>query len=398
LNIGEVSEIRNKNLTIKSSNIVTPQGLIEGVIEVEKNRIVRISHDNKEAVDIDLDTVRNNIVMPGFVDIHSDNFEIRISPRNNVFLPTETGVLQSDFDSLINGITTKFYAITFDNREYTEKLSKLSPLIVNYILTHSKDFYTNAYINARCELSVENCAQEIVTLANKPRTRVKIISYNIHIPGFGAYTVDKAIRFLKQRFGFTEAECMEFIAKEQRRTEYFEPNIKCILDGYDPLSQVLASHDNYSIEDAKYFIAKGSTIFEFPVTNEVAQYAIRNGIDICVSAPNIVLGKSMYGNLSAREILSKKLTPIISSDYAPSTLLDAAYFLRESLGVSFPALSNLLSWLPSRATKLERKGRLEEGFEADLICIEWKNNPTLVLSIVDGEVKYISPRIKKCAL
>ncbi len=46
-------------------------------------------------------------------------------------------------------------------------------------------------------------------------------------------------------------------------------------------------------------------------------------------APNLVLGKSHSGNVSAAELAEGGLLDILSSDYVPASLLQAAFLLHQ---------------------------------------------------------------------
>ena len=51
----------------------------------------------------------------------------------------------------------------------------------------------------------------------------------------------------------------------------------------------------------------GTTISEFPITLEVAQKAKEIGLHTIAGAPNVLLGGSHSGNLSAAEAIATRL-------------------------------------------------------------------------------------------
>ena len=66
-------------------------------------------------------------------------------------------------------------------------------------------------------------------------------------------------------------------------------------------------------------------IAEFPTTFEAAEASRKHGMNVLMGAPNIVRGGSHSGNVAASELAQLGLLDILSSDYYPASLLDAAF-------------------------------------------------------------------------
>lgn len=71
----------------------------------------------------------------------------------------------------------------------------------------------------------------------------------------------------------------------------------------------------------------GCTISEFPVSLEVARAARERGMSTVMGTPNILLGKSHSGNLSARDAVSNGVASVLCSDYYPTAMLQSAFAL-----------------------------------------------------------------------
>jgi alpha-D-ribose 1-methylphosphonate 5-triphosphate diphosphatase len=113
-------------------------------------------------------------------------------------------------------------------------------------------------------------------------------------------------------------------------------------------------------------------VAEFPTTAEAAIAAHKKGMFVMMGAPNVVRGGSHSGNIAAYELASEGVLDILSSDYYPASLLDAAFKIAEldSNDYDLSAAVSLVTRNPADAVKLKDRGRIESGAQADLI---WSN-------------------------
>jgi alpha-D-ribose 1-methylphosphonate 5-triphosphate diphosphatase len=88
-----------------------------------------------------------------------------------------------------------------------------------------------------------------------------------------------------------------------------------------------------------------------------------------LGAPNVLLGGSHSGNASAEELIAAGCCTGLASDYAPPTLLAAAFDLADRKVVDFPAAVRLITAGPAEAIGLTDRGRLEPGCTADLVLV-----------------------------
>ena len=89
-----------------------------------------------------------------------------------------------------------------------------------------------------------------------------------------------------------------------------------------------------------------------------------------MGAPNIVRGGSHSGNVAAHLLANHGLLDILSSDYYPASLLDAAFRIADAEDNAFTLAQaiRLVSKHPAQALGLDDRGVIAEG-----------NAPTLVL-------------------
>nr|WP_258550278.1 amidohydrolase family protein [Klebsiella pneumoniae] len=88
-----------------------------------------------------------------------------------------------------------------------------------------------------------------------------------------------------------------------------------------------------------------------------------------MGAPNIVRGGSHSGNVAAHQLASHGLLDILSSDYYPASLLDAAFRIADAEDNAFtlPQAIRLVSQHPAQALGLDDRGVIAEGKRADLV-------------------------------
>ena len=132
----------------------------------------------------------------------------------------------------------------------------------------------------------------------------------------------------------------------------------------------LLSHDDATPEHVKEALAHGVVITEFPTTLSAAQAANKAGIKVLMGGPNLVLGSSHTGNISALELARNNYLDIISSDYVPHSLLHAA-FLLPNIVENFN-LSNAIRTItktPAHCTGLDDRGVIDIGKRADIIRV-----------------------------
>lgn len=116
----------------------------------------------------------------------------------------------------------------------------------------------------------------------------------------------------------------------------------------------LASHDDATHAHVAESHQLGSVIAEFPTTFEAAEASRKHGMNVLMGAPNIVRGGSHSGNVAASELAQLGLLDILSSDYYPASLLDAAFRVADDQSNRFtlPQAVKLVTKNPAQALNL----------------------------------------------
>ena len=132
----------------------------------------------------------------------------------------------------------------------------------------------------------------------------------------------------------------------------------------------LATHDDATPGHVAESVALGVRISEFPTTVLAASAAGKHGQHIVMGAPNIVRGGSQSGNVAAAELLGLGLLHILSSDYVPSSPLQAVFQLSADGTLGLADGVKLISGNPARAVGLDDRGEIAIGQRADLVRVQ----------------------------
>jgi len=151
----------------------------------------------------------------------------------------------------------------------------------------------------------------------------------------------------------------------------------------------IASHDDDTLEKIEFLKQFGATISEFPITIEVAKAAKAAGMLTLVGAPNILLGGSHSGNMSAAQAINEGVVDILCSDYYPAALLHAIFIMHEQYGQDLAKMFRLVTLNPAVAVKMDREiGSIVPGKKADVLIINKIEGdfPVITCVMVDGKV------------
>ena len=102
-------------------------------------------------------------------------------------------------------------------------------------------------------------------------------------------------------------------------------------------------------------------------------------------APNVLLGGSHSGNLSAAEAIVEGVGNILCSDYYPAGFLYSIFILNEEHGVPLPSCFALTSLNPARALGIDDDyGSLAAGKKADILIIRDGGIPCITGVFTNG--------------
>ncbi|MCX7823672.1 MAG: alpha-D-ribose 1-methylphosphonate 5-triphosphate diphosphatase [Syntrophobacterales bacterium] len=378
--MGKITILRNANIVrsygvLSQGTVVIEDGIISDILPSSKYR---------EGVDI-----RGLYLIPGFVDIHCDAIEKRIEPRPNVRMPENLALIELDKELVSCGITTIFHSISFAGVELGLRANSIAEHIVQ-VTNDLRDFLAvNTYVHARFEVTNGEALPILLRLASEGL--VQLLSFMDHTPGQGQFRTLSAFKhYYRSVYEKEDRELDEIVEMKLRARSQVVKVVEEIANLCYVARIPMAVHDADRADQIRWFKSLGVKISEFPVTQEAAEEAQKEGLFLCLGAPNVLRGVSQAGNLSARELISKGLGSILCSDYSPMTLLHAMVTLvRENLLPLHRAVE-MLSLNPAKAVKLDnRVGSIDKGKQADLLIVDIEGlYPRVLATIIRGEKVY----------
>ncbi|NYT65696.1 alpha-D-ribose 1-methylphosphonate 5-triphosphate diphosphatase [Alcaligenaceae bacterium] len=329
-------------------------------------------------------------LMPGFVELHTDNLEKYMNPRPGVDWPPQSAVLAHDAQIVSAGITTVFDALSIgDVNPKGERMRQL-PIMLNAISQAEQRGETRAEhrLHLRCELSQEKTLDMFHELVEDPL--VQLVSVMDHSPGQRQFVkLEKYRQYYQGKYHFNDQEMEDFIDQHlENSSKYSHPYRMAIVQACQEKGLAIASHDDATEAHARESAELGMSIAEFPTTVAAAELSHNLGLKILMGAPNIVRGGSHSGNVAAHELAQQGVLDILSSDYYPASLLQAARLLSENdLNHSLAQAVAKISLTPARAAGLDDRGEIRIGLRADLVRVQPTSQQFMVKHVWRGGVR-----------
>lgn len=370
------------DLILTNAMVVTPDECFKGTVQVAAGRIVDVDRGKTSlpsAMDADGD-----YVIPGGVELHTDNIEKHFTPRPGVGWHPRSAAVAHDTQIIGAGITTVFDSIAVgDLNQGGTRLQELHRMTDTIADARSVGlFRAEHFLHMRCELSYEGVLELFSPFAGNPL--VKLVSFMDHAPGQRQFAdVSKYREYYQGKYGYTDDEMDAFI---QRHTEssrrHSDTHRRRIVQICKERNLAMASHDDATEDHVAEASGHGMVISEFPTTAAAARDAQAKGLKVLMGAPNVVRGKSHSGNVSARDLAQLGHVDILSSDYFPASLLHAAFLMsRELPGVSLPDAINTVTSTPARAANLTDRGEIASGKRADLVRVRMVDDMPVVREV-----------------
>ena len=321
--------------------------------------------------------LQGDYLIPGLVEVHTDNFERHMMPRPKVRWDDSPALLAHDAEIAAAGITTVLDALGVGEADPDSVRGNDWDTVLNCI----SDFVNRGvlradhFLHVRCELPAPNTLELFKPFAG--HDLVKMISVMDHTPGQRQWeNIEHAWIYFSGKKGWTKQKFEERVAMAQdAQARYAKPH-RAYLTQYCQDNQIaLASHDDTTVAHVEEAFAEGATVCEFPTTVAAAQAARARNMLTIMGGPNVVRGGSHSGNVSAIELAKLGLVDILSSDYVPGSLMSATVRLTETTDLSLPQAVALVTRNPAKSIGLHDRGSLEVGLRSDLVQVRMINLP-----------------------
>ncbi|CNB78298.1 PhnM protein [Yersinia intermedia] len=356
-------------MILNNINLILEDQVVNGSLEI-KNGLIHNYSDRPTQLSAAIDG-QNGWLLPGLIELHTDNLDKFFTPRPNVDWPAHSAMSSHDALMVASGITTVLDAVAIgDVRDGGHRLDNLQKMI-NAVVDSQRAGLNRAEhrIHLRCELPHESTLPLFEELMMQPE--LSLVSLMDHSPGQRQFASRAKYReYYQGKYHLNDQQMAEF--EEEQITlsaRWSAPNRTAIADHCSRRGIPLASHDDATVEHVAESQALGSVIAEFPTTEVAARVSHQHGLQVLMGAPNIVRGGSHSGNVAAHQLAAIGVLDILSSDYYPASLLDAAFRIAHDATNSFtlPQAVNLVTRNPANALGLQDRGVIAEGKRADLI-------------------------------
>jgi alpha-D-ribose 1-methylphosphonate 5-triphosphate diphosphatase len=325
------------------------------------------------------------LVLPGIVDIHGDAFERQMQPRPNVGFDPVFALAETERQLLACGVTTAYHGVTLSWEPGLRSVEAWRGILA---AMGARKWVCDMRIHLRWEAFNLDALDEAI--ADILAGRVHMLAFNDHCASImrklknhaeGAKYADRA--------GMKLPEFQALADRIASRADEVPAALARIGAAAQRMGLPMASHDDDSIAKRDQFHALGADICEFPITEEVGQYAADQGQFVVMGSPNVVRGGSHLGWASASDLAERGICRVLTSDYYYPCLLEAPFVIESRGKLDFAAAWALVSTNPARAALLHDRGELAPGRRADVILVDPATH-SAVATFAGGRLAHLS--------
>lgn len=355
--------------TLANATLVLADQVIRGALHMRSGRIAAI--DEGTSVPPGAIDCGGDLVLPGLIELHTDNLERHMQPRPRVNWPHRAAIIAHDGELASVGITTVFDAlrvgsVTNAATNYGEYARGLADEILD--LRGRGALRISHLLHLRAEVCSETLVAEMAKFG--PNDNIGIVSLMDHTPGERQFRdLSKLKDYVCGKHGLSDEGFLDHVASQRAlRDRVGALHEATAVSEARRYGAVLASHDDTTAPQVAVSAGHGAHFAEFPTTVEAATACHTHGILVMMGAPNLIRGGSHSGNVAAADLAEAGLLDILSSDYVPSSLLSGALMLGDLWGDMARAIATVTS-APAAATGLTDRGELRPGLRADVIRV-----------------------------
>ena len=384
--MNEAEPRNDTTLVISGGTVVCEDALLpDHDVFVRNGRIAvirpsaRFAEAGRSSEDENLEVIdaRGAYVAPGMIDVHSDYIEGVASPRPTAVMNLRAALLHADRELVAHGVTTMYHSLSMHgtrefNRKPIRSHENVSRLIGEIVALRANEGITHLMrhrLHLRIELDAVERFEEIKAYIENGSA--DMVSFMDHTPGQGQFADPAKYGEMLQGYQeMSDAEAMRIVSSLQAHDKLAFFQMEELARIAHSRGLAVSSHDDDSAEKLDCMEALGTVISEFPITLDVALDARARGMHTLAGAPNVVMGRSHSGNLSAREAICAGAIDMLCSDYYPAALLEAVFVLHRVCGIDLAKAFALVTVNPARAAGVGGEiGSIAPGKRADLIVV-----------------------------
>ena len=208
---------------LANAQLVLRDQIVHGSIEIEDGVISSVREgDQVPAGAIDC---AGDLVIPGLIELHTDNLERHIEPRPEVDWPHLPALIAHDAELASVGITTVFDAMRVGSihsgkGRYIDYARKLATELLN--ARNEGVFRISHFLHLRAEICSETLLEELAAFS--PDDRVGIVSLMDHTPGQRQFRDLTALKtYVAKKRGMDDDDFREHVANlKELQTKFGE--------------------------------------------------------------------------------------------------------------------------------------------------------------------------------
>ena len=293
--------------------LVLPDETLHGQIRMGNGRILDLSEGR--TVPTGAIDCGGDLVLPGLVELHTDNLERHIEPRPKVNWPHAAAIIAHDAELASVGITTVFDALRVGSvawnvkANYGEYARALADEILG--LRTVGALRISHFLHLRAEVCSETLIAELDKFGEQDR--IGIVSLMDHTPGERQFRdIGQLRNYVCGKHGFSSDEFDDHVTSQRALTaRYGAAHEAAAVAAARRFGAVLASHDDTDPGHVARSAAHGAHFAEFPTTAETARACHAHGIKVMMGAPNLIRGGSHSGNVAAQALAEEGLLDIV---------------------------------------------------------------------------------------
>jgi alpha-D-ribose 1-methylphosphonate 5-triphosphate diphosphatase len=197
---------------LANATLVLPDKCLRGSVTLEDGKIAAVEPGT--TVPTGATDCAGDLVMPGLIELHTDNLERHIEPRPKVDWPHAQAIIAHDAELASVGITTVFDALRVGsihgtaNSNYGEYARALADEILG--LRAEGALRISHFLHLRAELCSQTLEQELAKFSSDDH--VGIVSLMDHTPGQRQFrNLDKLRDYWRKKRSFTEDDFQEHV-------------------------------------------------------------------------------------------------------------------------------------------------------------------------------------------
>lgn len=376
---------------IRGGRVLLQDGdITETELRFDGEQIAEVGAANGGCLD-----ARGLLVLPGLVDIHGDAFERQLMPRPGVHFPLDMALVDTDRQLLANGITTAFHGITCSwegGLRGTEQATRLIDSIAHERLPLGADHR----VHLRFETYHVDALDQVVEWIDAGH--VDFLAFNDHLAHIQKKSANGGLKSYAERSGISDAEFRALLDRTAARQDEVPDTVRRVATQARAAGLALASHDDDTEKDRRWYHEHGCAVSEFPRTEEAMRAAQTLGNHVIMGAPNVIRGGSHCNAIHAADAIARGLCDVLASDYYYPALAWAPFRLARDGVTNFGHAWTLVSRNAARAAGLADRGEIRAGQRADLVLVDDSDAlmPRVVATLVAGEPRFAAHSLSLC--